>query len=64
MLQEVEHPTAGRLKVTGIPVNFSETPGEIRLPPPLLGENSGEILRSYLGYSTEEVEELKKGGIV
>jgi len=64
MVQEVEHPTAGKLKVTGIPVNLSETPGEIRLPPPLLGEHTEEILAQYLGYSPQEVGNLRKQGVV
>jgi len=64
MVQEVEHPAAGKLKVTGIPVNLSETPGEIRLPPPLLGEHTGEILAQYLGYSPQEVGNLRKQGVV
>jgi len=64
MLQEVEHPTAGKLKVTGIPLNFSETPGEIALPPPLLGEHTEEILTQFLGYSALDVEDLRREGIV
>ena len=64
MLQEVEHPKAGKLKVTGIPLNFSETPGEIKHPPPLLGENSEEILTRYLGYDAAQVDELRRQGII
>ena len=64
MLQEVEHPVAGNLKVTGIPVNYSETPGEIKYPPPLLGEQTEEILTHYLGYSTQEIEKLREQGVV
>ena len=64
MLQEVEHPAAGKLKVTGVPVNLSETPGEIKLPPPLLGEHTEEILAQYLGYSPQAVKELRKQGVV
>jgi len=35
MLVEIDHPTEGKIKQIGIPIKFSETPGEIRTPPPL-----------------------------
>src|SRR5690606_40240880 len=38
MKVDLEHPTAGRISVTGIPTKFSRTPGPIIDPPPLLGE--------------------------
>jgi crotonobetainyl-CoA:carnitine CoA-transferase CaiB-like acyl-CoA transferase len=43
--KEYEHPTEGRLRGAGIPVNYSETPGSIRRPPPGLGEHTDEVLR-------------------
>lgn len=44
MIVDVEHPTAGTIQLTGIPVRFSETPGDIRRHPPLLGEHTEEII--------------------
>lgn len=44
MVVELEHKKAGKIKVTGIPVKLSETPGEIKTPPPLLGEHNDEVL--------------------
>jgi len=64
MVVEVQHPTIGNLKLTGIPVKYSATPGRIELPPPLLGEHTDEILSSVLGYSPERIEELKRKGAV
>jgi formyl-CoA transferase len=64
MVAEVDHPTIGNLKLTGIPVKYSATPGEVRFPPPLLGEHTDEILSSVLGYSPERIEELKRMGTV
>ena len=64
MVVEVKHPTADKIKLVGIPVKYSETPGSIRLPPPLLGEHTEEILSDLLGYSKEEIGALRQEGIV
>src|SRR5258706_12424890 len=64
MLVEVDHPTAGRLKMAGIPVKFSATPASIRLPPPVLGEHSREVLESWLGMNAAQTEELQRKKIV
>ena len=49
MLVEIEHPKVGKIKQIGIPMKFSETPGEIKVPPPLLGQHTEEILKNLLG---------------
>ncbi len=59
MVKELDHPKAGKIKVTGIPVKLSETPGEIHSAPPLLGQHSHEILSS-LGYSDGEIEKMRQ----
>ncbi len=64
MLMEVEHPTAGKVRMAGIPVKFSVTPASVRIPPPLLGEHSGEILKDWLGLSAKAVEELKREKVI
>jgi len=64
MVVEVKHPTAEKLKLIGIPVKYSETPGSVRLPPPLLGQHTQEIISDLLGYSKEEVNALRKEGVV
>ncbi|HVX45894.1 MAG TPA: CoA transferase [Mycobacteriales bacterium] len=43
MVQETEHPVAGRLKLLGFPVKMSETPAQLHRPPPLLGQHIEEI---------------------
>jgi crotonobetainyl-CoA:carnitine CoA-transferase CaiB-like acyl-CoA transferase len=64
MVQEVEHPTAGRVKLVGVPVKFSETPGEIRLPPPVLGEHTDEVLGQILNLGGDELAALRSEGVI
>ncbi len=63
MVEEIEHPTAGRIKLVGIPYKFSETPLAIRRHPPTLGEHTEEVLRE-LGYSEAEVAALRAEGAI
>jgi formyl-CoA transferase len=64
MLIEVEHPTAGKVRMAGIPVKFSVTPASVRMPPPLLGEHNDAILRTWLGMSAASIDELKKAKVI
>ncbi|MDU4962140.1 MAG: CoA transferase [Sporomusaceae bacterium] len=50
MIVEVEHPVAGKLKMPGVPVKLSLTPGSIERPAPLLGQHAAEILKELLGW--------------
>jgi crotonobetainyl-CoA:carnitine CoA-transferase CaiB-like acyl-CoA transferase len=63
MLVETEHPQAGRVRQIGVPLKFSETPGEIREPAPEFGEHTEKIL-SQLGYDREEIGRLRKTGVI
>ena len=58
MLVKMDHPAIGELPLIGSPLKMSATPVEYRLPPPLMGEHTAEVLRE-LGYENEE--ERKKG---
>ncbi|MCK4656251.1 MAG: CoA transferase, partial [candidate division Zixibacteria bacterium] len=64
MIAEMPHPTIGTLRLTGIPIKASETPGTIRLHPPLLGEHTAEVLAGVLDYSSDRIEVLKAQGAV
>jgi formyl-CoA transferase len=64
MVVEVEHPTAGRLKLLGVPYKFSETPAQVKTAPPLIGQHTDEVLQQLLGYSADEVEHLRQAKIV
>ncbi|KAJ3364474.1 hypothetical protein HDU91_002567 [Kappamyces sp. JEL0680] len=63
MIQEVDHPTAGRIKVAGIPVKYSLNKPSIRLPPPLLGQHTDQILQE-LGYTSQEVAEMRANKVI
>lgn len=47
MLQELEHPIAGKVKAVGSPLKMSETPGRIKSCAPLLGQHTTEILEAF-----------------
>jgi formyl-CoA transferase len=64
MLIEVDHPTAGKVRMAGIPVKFSVTPASVRMPPPLLGEHNDAILRTWLGMSAASIDQLKKEKVI
>jgi crotonobetainyl-CoA:carnitine CoA-transferase CaiB-like acyl-CoA transferase len=64
MVEEIDHPTAGRIKLTGIPVKMSETPAEIRLPPPTLGQHTDEVLRNVLGYDEGRIDSLRSAEVI
>jgi crotonobetainyl-CoA:carnitine CoA-transferase CaiB-like acyl-CoA transferase len=60
---EVEHPLAGRVKVTNIPFRMSETPGEIQRAAPLIGQHGPEIL-AELGLETATIDDYLDRGII
>jgi formyl-CoA transferase len=63
MVQEIDHPEAGRIRVVGPPVKLSETPASVRRPSPRLGEHTAEILRE-IGVLDAEIEALAASGVV
>jgi formyl-CoA transferase len=64
MIEEVPHPTIDSLRLAGIPIKYSETPGSIRRHPPLLGEHTDEVLAEVLEYSAEKIAALRERGVV
>jgi formyl-CoA transferase len=64
MLVEMEHPKVGKFKVVGSPLKLSETPVEYRIPPPLLGEHTEEVLRTVLEYDKETIIRLREAKVI
>lgn len=57
-LPEFEHPNYGKIYYSPIPVEFSATPGQLRMPAPEFGQHTEEILIEA-GYSWEEIIQFK-----
>ncbi|NVM56169.1 MAG: CoA transferase, partial [Candidatus Helarchaeota archaeon] len=64
MVEEIQTKKFGTIKVPGILIKLSESPGSIRTPAPDLGEHNREILKDLCGFSDEKIAELKKKGII
>jgi succinate---hydroxymethylglutarate CoA-transferase len=64
MVRTVEHPTAGEVKMPGIPFRFSDTPASVRRAPPTLGQHTEEILRDVLKVSDAGIEELRTAKVI
>ena len=58
------HPTAGSMKLVASPMRLSKTPVTMRMPPPLLGEHTEEILSATLHYTYEQIAQLRSKGII
>ena len=58
MVTEIDHPTLGRLRMPSVPLRFSRSLADIRLPPPLLGEHTDAVLREA-GVDEHALHELR-----
>jgi len=64
MWVEVEHKAAGKYKIPNFPVKFSETPGEVTMAAPMLGQHTRMVLKELLGKTDEELDALEKQGAI
>ena len=64
MIETVEHISAGAVKVLGVPIKLSETPGGVRTAPPALGQHTDRILHEDAGLSRDEIEMLRSSKAV
>jgi crotonobetainyl-CoA:carnitine CoA-transferase CaiB-like acyl-CoA transferase len=63
LIESLDHPTAGAIKLVGPPYRLSETPPSVRLPPPLLGQHTDEVLRE-LAYDDATIGALREAHVV
>ena len=64
MITQVIHQMTGAVEVPGLPIKLSDTPGDVDIPAPNLGEHTVEILTDVLKMSTDEVKQLKQEKII
>jgi formyl-CoA transferase/CoA:oxalate CoA-transferase len=64
MIEVVNHPTIGALKVLGIPAKLSDTPGRVVSAPPRLGEHTRAVLGTDLAMPDAEIDRLVAKGAV
>jgi crotonobetainyl-CoA:carnitine CoA-transferase CaiB-like acyl-CoA transferase len=64
MMLDVEHPTLGTLRIPGIPIKLSATPGAVRKAPPTVGEDNDHVYGDLLGLSAERIAKLRAEGAI
>jgi len=64
MRQEIAHPSLGMVPTVGNPIKLKLTPVEYRTAPPLLGEQSAQVLKRVIGMTEKEVEALREAGVI
>ena len=64
MVQEINHPATGPIKVLGPVPKMSRTPAAVHLPPPLLGEHTASVLHELLGYDARDIAALKAKHVI
>jgi formyl-CoA transferase len=64
MVVEVPHPTAGSVRLMGLPYKLSRTPAAIERHPPLLGEHTEEVLREKLSLTDDQIASLREAGAI
>ena len=64
MVDEVEHPVLGMIRMLGVPIRFDRTPSSITRHPPMLGEHTDEVLVGMAGLDADAIATLRSKGIV
>jgi crotonobetainyl-CoA:carnitine CoA-transferase CaiB-like acyl-CoA transferase len=64
MIETVDHITAGAVRVLGVPIKLSDTPGAVRAAPPALGQHTHRILEDECAMTARQIEELRKVGAI
>lgn len=61
---EMQHSSGQTVKVIANPVRLSSTPPDYRVPPPVLGEHSDDVLSGLLGMTETEIQALREKGVI
>ena len=64
MIETIDHIRAGAIRMLGIPIKLSDTPGAIRSAPPALGQHTDRILEKDCGLSSSQIEALREAGAI
>jgi crotonobetainyl-CoA:carnitine CoA-transferase CaiB-like acyl-CoA transferase len=64
MVVALDHPIAGAIRTLGVPVKLDDTPGNVRTPPPTLGQHTETILGQHLGLDAKAIVQLRKKGAI
>ena len=64
MFVDVEHPTAGKTKLTGAHIKLSATPARLRTAAPLLGEHNESVFGGLLGLHSDRLAALRSEGVI
>lgn len=64
MVQSVQHPHTGPIRVLGPVPKLSNTPAAVTLPPPLLGEHTEKVLADLLGFDANQIAALRKANAI
>ena len=64
MIEKVDHPSVGPIKLVNHPVKYSRVEPRIRSPPPMLGQHTDEILKELLDHDDEAIHDLRAQKII
>ena len=64
MFVDVDHPKAGRTKLTGAHIKLSETPPQVHTPAPRLGEHNDAVYGELLGLGVERLASMREAGVI
>jgi formyl-CoA transferase len=64
MVVDVPHPTAGSIRMVASPLKIPTSEVVVRLPPPMLGEHTQQILKEILGYDEAKIDDLRSARVI
>jgi len=62
--KSIEHSTIGTIETVGPAVKYTKAENIIRSPPPTLGQHSEQVLKEILGYSKQDIEQLRDNKVI